>query len=565
MHSLTDHPWLRRDTFFSDSGTGLQLANGETGFEVGGASAYRLFRTIHPFLDGSWSVEELRNAAGDNWPLMEDFLTPLSEHGFVRWIPASDFDLLSEADRDEHSDQVAYLAQFTDHPHAAFKAFAASRILIVGDSPLANSLVTNLVDNGAGAVQAGGEVGRCDVRVADEGANDVGDGSRYDLVVLDPDSLHLLRQFDPDLVLAIVAQDGYLQALTHPWEKSDDLTWIDGMTSLRRFQPPRSREQMITALIESSAGASQRLRAEPIQRMFGALLAYEIFKGMTGAIIAETGGSVLMLDGMTGETTTHRVCPAPVWNQPQHGQTPSPVSRPWDLSSSRAKEYDATWAPLVDRMTLPAQEFVDLELEQVPVRVSALRTGHGVIRTASLWTTADARIEAVARVYEEYCTSLLPPVGSREGWLGVDRELDAAALRAVRSAAREQALSAEQATGTRCELEDTSRAADFIRVTAPHMKYADLGEYGGWRIGLAYDGQRWVAAAAPELSESLISAAVEVLGAVQTEVPIGEGDPERFLGAAMPQQGFLTVRQLSNDFADALGLSVAEARWSDVS
>ncbi|MDN6134889.1 MAG: hypothetical protein L0J03_12390, partial [Brevibacterium sp.] len=196
-------------------------------------------------------------------------------------------------------------------------------------------------------------------------------------------------------------------------------------------------------------------------------MAYEIFKGMTGAISAETGGSVLMLDGMTGETTTHRVCPAPVWNQPQHRQTPSPVSRPWGLSSSRAKEYDATWAPLVDRMTLPAQEFVDLELEQVPVRVSALRMGHDVIRTASLWTTADARIEAVARVYEEYCTSLLPPVGQREGWLGVDREPDEAALRAVRAAAREQALSAEQPTGTRCELEDTSRAADFIRATAP--------------------------------------------------------------------------------------------------
>lgn len=555
MHSSTDHPWLRRDTFFTDTGSGLQLANASTGFEITGSSAYRLFRTIHPFLDGSHSLQDIKNATGDRWPIIERFLKPLTDHGFIRWIPATDFEVLPERERSENSDQIAYLAQFTDTPHASFSTFSSAKILVLGDSPFTVSLVTNLRDNGARGVSTHPSAPMGLTNREEPFGQDV------DLIVLAPETLHLLENLEEHLVLAVTGYENQLRALTRPWPDLSSFTWLDAAASLGLSDPHQGPAAAARELLEHSAAVDERVMAEPIQRMFGALLAYEIFKGLTGAIRPETADKVLVLNGLTGETTTHPVAPSPEWGEPQRKETPAPASQPLDIASSRAEEYDAAWAKLVDPMTLPAEEFTDLELEQVPVKVSSLTSKGSTVHGASLWTTADARIETLCRAYENYFSTILPPTTVSPSFLGVDRDPEQAALRAVRSAACAKALSSDRAAGKECELFAESRAGHFIRSTAPEMKYTDLGEHGGWHVGLAYDHNRWAVTAAPELSEALITAAVEVLGARQADVPLGHGNPERFLGTGTREAVFFEVRRLPNELADSLNLCVVEATW----
>lgn len=560
MYSLTDHPWIRRDTFFTDTGSGLQLVNASSGFEISGSSAYRLFRTIHPFLDGSHSVQEIREATGESWPMVERFLEPLAEHGFLRWIPSSDVSAMSVVDRASHADQVAFLAQFTDTPHERFRRFSTVKALVIGSSPLAESLVKNLKENGASDVSATHDWRAKEIATvpAEIEFND------YELIVVDHESLDALQLLDDHRVLAVTAHKNQLRALTRPWEnpaaeQTNDtvsFTWLDALSSLGMRAVDEQRQTTVRQLRESTTAADARALAEPIQRMFGALLAYEIFKGVTGAITPETSRKVLALNGLTGETTAHPVYAAPTWGEPRRVEVPGPTAAPLRVESSRADEYDTNWAHLADPMTLPVQEISDLDLEQVPVKISAVISGEETDRAASLWTTADARIEALSRAYERHFAAFAPEDPRYRGSLGVDIDPRQAVLRSLRAAACAAALSGDYRTGRTCDLEAQGQAPDFVRATAPELSYADMGVFGDWHVGLAHESGRWAVAAAPELPAALVSAGVEVIGARQANVPLGEGEPQRLLGEAAPPEVTFTVYELPNAFAADLGLHV---------
>lgn len=55
---------LRRDTMFSESAGGIYFSNSTSGFEIRGANAYRVFRSVYPLLEGGHTEESLREILG---------------------------------------------------------------------------------------------------------------------------------------------------------------------------------------------------------------------------------------------------------------------------------------------------------------------------------------------------------------------------------------------------------------------------------------------------------------------------------------------------------------------
>lgn len=578
MQSTTDRPWLRRDTYFADTGEGLHLANATSGFEVRGASAYQVFKAVYPFLDGSVTLEQLRAATGDSWPVVAKMLEPLAEHGFLRWIPSADVEILTQQQREGHSEQIAFLAQFVDYPHQAFRRFNQARVLVVGDTPLANAVVVNLVDNGAKHVSAAGpDILLPKVARVDPESIDYGD---YNVVVIDQKSLPALANddlTDHHNLLILHVHGNELRALPLPWavpEPAGARTWMDAVNAIASDAPRQetlTHREAIEYLQNPGVDAGKRVETEPIQRMLGALVAYEVFKGITGAIRPDTAWGILSLDSLTGETRVYPVPLPPSWHGQRVPIQPDLPDHEETLEASKADQYDDIWAPLVDPVTLPARRFVDLDLEQVPVRVSAVETSVGLLRTASLWTTADARIDAVARAYEEHLDRVYPR--SEGAQIGVGTDLEQAALRATKKLACDVALETARGdaggAGRVCEMTSDSRAAQFILETIPGAHYLDLGRYDRLHVGLVYDlgldsdeVVRWSVAAAGDLQTALIRAATDVLGARQIGINYGDGDPGRFIGERPPPPGTIQIFQRSEVLIKSLGLVVVESIWS---
>lgn len=581
MQSMTDRPWLRRDTYFAETGEGLQLANGSSGFEIQGSSAYQLFKMIHPFLNGGITQEELRAATGERWPVVEKMLAPLTQHGFLRWIPDADVDLMSQTQREQHADQLAFLAQFVDDPHRSFLRFAQARVLVVGTTALAEAVLVNLVNNGAQHVASThAHSSTTSLTVLDQNRLAYDD---YDVVVVDQQSLDAIETPEvadhPGLEIIYVHGDE-LRALPVPWSgrhTDASRTWGDAVDSLARVEThgdTLSRSKALRYLRGPESNLGARVEAEPVQRMLGALLAYEIFKGLTQCLQPHTARGILTLNSLTGETDVHPVPKSPGW-----GELTKPIEEPIEdrgesLDASRADDYDDYWASLVDPITLPARSFQDLDLEQVPVRVSAVETNSGLERAASLWTTADARIEALARVYEEHLQGTHPDHDQVR--LGVGETVERAASRAARNVACAVALDSLRSDGHSigrfCELTSTSRAARFIQESAPELRHLDLGEYDGVHVGVAYEPAadtggpaRWALEAAGDLHTALVRAGTAVLGARQMGFSQGEVDPRHFLGQEEPQQGTIRLHERSEAMAESLGLVVVEGRWRPTS
>lgn len=397
----TDRPWLRKDTIYSLVNNGLLISNASTSFEISGTHAYTVFQKVAPLLDGQLTVGEIRNALPDKvWNLILGIIAPLADHGFLRWIPSSDVDTLSEKTRIEFADQISFLAQYTNEPHQAFRAFHEASITLVGkDDQIIDSLARNLCENGAQSVTITEHVNQSIVT---------------DLIILGPtgiNSLNTLSEFKiPILVICPAAH--YLWALPVKWQPND-YTWRAGNNSLHTGSLSLEWDRSFNQAQRGEIVWDYATSSVAVQRLFGALLAYEVFKGITKAITPETGQHVFALNCLTGETSIHAVTPffedVSLALQCNFGQKQD-IGRPWQaaqatndltftLDDSQASEYDAIWAPLVDGITTPVHSFIDEEFSQIPIKVSAVTTSVGTINAASAWTTADARIEAIAQAY----------------------------------------------------------------------------------------------------------------------------------------------------------------------
>lgn len=539
----SDHPWLRRDTLFASTETGVLVSNATVSFEIQGRGAYELFRTLYPLFDGSLTSRAIQDSVpAAAWRLVNEFMEPLADHGFLRWIPDSDFDVLDTATCERYKDQIAFLAQFDDRPHEAFARFQRASVLALGDSALMESLVDNLRDNGVGTIIHRGSPSSEDLKRAHTG---------HQLIVIDPSSLRCLDELWPKEtpVMVLCTSGERLWALSTCWQQGG-LSWEQAARALEGGLHGEAWRASFEAARSGSAVWSSATSSEAVQKLFGALMAYEVFKGLTGSIQAETAAGVVALDCFTGETSIHRVRDLTVdVTTTAHPGSMGELDRDTpglDQNDSRADEYEGDWRALVDGYTSPAGEFDDLELIQAPVRVSRLRSPFGTIRTASPWTTADARIDAIAKAYaltlreraeremarqEEHRKDGADGLGRREWGIGVDTGIAEASRRAVEDLVR-RLIQSSQLLGTRAPLAVGGRMGDFIEgVGAGRLAFANFGKHGDFHAAVVWDvrskGREHVGVdVTPEAAQC--RAAIEVLADIQLDFTLTDGflDPQ---------------------------------------
>ncbi|MDN6486418.1 hypothetical protein [Ancrocorticia populi] len=526
----TDRPWLRKDTIYASVPDGLLISNASTGFEIAGKSAYALFQKVAPLFDGQVTVGEIRHAVPENtWNIIQHIIDPLVKQGFLRWIPAGDVDLVPTDVRESYPDQIAFLAQYTDNPHAAFKRFHDAKIAITGENdPILDSLANNLEDNGAANVLQ---------------VEHVAQVVNADLVIIGPTGLSTLNEVSeitvPTLVICPAAR--HLWALPVRWEKGA-CSWQDGNNSISRGMYADEWERSFTAAQDGAPVWDYATSSEAVQRLFGALLSYEVFKGLSGAIAPETGHAIFGINCLTGETRVHRVTPIfadSAFVMPPELATSSYVARPWSppngqslvsfsSEDSRADEYDAVWSRLVDPVTAPATDFLDLALPQVPIKISAVQTSWGPVRAASAWTTADARIDAIATAYSLALTAHARPGGeSASVVLAAERSREEAVRVALEvvfnetSPARSMRWHADDTAS--CTPEIPGRLGTFIaEISDSSIIWADLGKTAGFYIVRAsYDGRTWIGAGL-SAAEARARAALHLLGNAQAGVEEAE-------------------------------------------
>lgn len=520
----SDRPWLRRDTIFASAPGGVLISNATTGCEIAGESAYELFSRVFPLFNGQATVGEIKGAVAErNWKLIEAIAAPLEEKGFLRWIPESDYELLDNEKREKYADQIAFLAQFTDAPHEAFLAFNQAEILVVGSDEVADSLQANLIDNGAELVTS-----------AESFAVDQFEELAPDLTVLGPTALsgidHLRKAGVP--FLGVCPAGDYLWALPVGWTEGS-ASWHSADSSLRRGSMGK---EWAEAIEQAQAGQPQWTSAtssQAVQRLFGALLAYEVFKGITGAITPETSEKILAFNALTGATSTHPM--TPIYSEvsrevhaqlagahPEDAGSETPAS----IHVSHADEYDDVWAPLVDRFTMPAFDFDDLDIDQVPVKVSLVETATGKVFAASPWTTADARIEALARAYGQslswHCTwaSDAPRV------VGIGTTRADAIRRGVEATVRREMLSGSGLTEP-VQSVLGGRLGTFVSdVAEGSLEFFAHDPLAGQHVAIACCDEYRAVGAGSSQEEAQARAAIEVLGRRQVGlVDTGDAQP----------------------------------------
>jgi hypothetical protein len=404
-------PFLRRDTFYAEADDGVQFASAGPAFHLSGRGSFPVFERIAPFLDGQVSRAELRAALGPvHWPVVERILGHLAERGFLRWIAQEDVDTVGEDDRTAYAEQIAFLAQYTDTPHASFAMFRDAPVSLVGQCPLGDAVVQNLAANG-----------HRDLTVVDTSeAGPLSDDAR--------DAVHLLilptaeayawfarhrGQLDPARCLLVLPVGDRLWVLPHAWRADAHAApdWKDAVIALEGAGVAPALETLFAAAEEGLTPLQGRAASVQVQRMLGALLSYEIFKGLTGALAPETEAGAISLDATTGETVAHRILPSTQRSRVTSAPASSPTKKATSLTpdDSRPDDY-GRWERLVGSLSMPITGFADEHLIQLPLKVAVATTSEGAaVRAPSLWTLADARSEAIARVYEELVASLEPP------------------------------------------------------------------------------------------------------------------------------------------------------------
>jgi len=412
----SSRPFLRRDTYYAPMDSGMQFSSTGPAFQLAGKGVFQLFERIVPLLDGTLRREELRAAAGPrNWPVVDGLLGHLSDRGFLRWIPAGDVEMVDDRARVEHAEQISFLAQYVDAPHAAFRRFRDAPVLLVGEGPLADAIQENLRANGHRDVRT-----TPGPRPSDEDADAAIADAEHVIVMPTARSYSWFRRRSASLeaarVLLVVPGVDRLWALPHRWSTGDagGPDWTDAVAALEEAGALVGLHRMLVSADAGNSPLVGRAASVSVQRMMGALLSYEVFKGLTGALPAETGTGAVSLDVVTGETASHRIVPSTQRERatvvPAGPDTRDLGRRPRIASpgDSRAGEYDA-WRTAVGSVTMPVTGFDDAELTQLPMKVGVAVTTSGARRPASsVWTAADARMEAVARCYEDLVAELEP-------------------------------------------------------------------------------------------------------------------------------------------------------------
>lgn len=334
-------PRIRRDVLFTRTEDGVLFHNATSGFRITAARGYRLASLLVPHLDGTKSVADLCSALPDRQRgMVADLVGALYDRDFARHVPIADPQApapISGQVAEQFAAQIGYLDHYADRAPQRFAAFRQGTVAVLGTGTVAVACVTGLVRNGLGNVHvapgppaaaareevAGPEAAGCPVTVTElttsspptwaelPGVDVVlvagGDRAAADAYALLHAGIPAGVQLLPAWVFGSRAIVGPVMGTGHP------SCWCCAALRLTAVDPP-SAAQLWSAMVVPGAVAAAHPLDRPLAAMIGNLLAYEVFRLLTGALPAETAGKVLVqnietLDVLSEPLLPHPACP----------------------------------------------------------------------------------------------------------------------------------------------------------------------------------------------------------------------------------------------------------------
>ncbi|MFW6723914.1 TOMM precursor leader peptide-binding protein [Streptomyces sp. MAR4 CNY-716] len=445
-------PRLRRDVLFTQTPGGVLFHNADGGFHLAGRTAYRFASLIVPHLDGSRPLTDI--CAGLGAPqraMVAELVGSLVERDFARdAAPAVEPGPPAEV-AERFAAQIAYVDHYVDEAAARFARFRGTRVAVLGTGEAARWCVLGLLRNGLADVAAE-ERPETALAEADEltaagspaalGPVDTGALGSYQVLVVTgadaPARTHaLLRAGLADGQLLIPAWTFGDRVVVGP--RSGGLTaGCLGCALLRLGDTtdPAAAAALLAELAgvaEPAAVPAGGALAGPVAAMVGNLLAYEVFRTVTGALPAETEGQVLIqdldsLDVVAEPLRPHPRCPRCAGPAEAAASELRPeelaVAQPVTVETARdAEELVAGLNRLGDALIRPHTgvftRYRDEELTQTPLKASRIEVplgaaGPRLVSAFDVHHLAGARgrgLRAAASLYAEYAAPVRPLPG----------------------------------------------------------------------------------------------------------------------------------------------------------
>ena len=462
-------PRVKRDVLYSQTPQGVLFHNSQAGFQLTSRSAYQFACALVPRLTGEHTVAELCGGLGPGQQAMvAELVRALLDRGFARDVyPEPDDALrLPVAVAERFAPQINYIDHYTGNAEERFDRFRSARVAVLGTDPMARWCALSLIRNGSAAVGtgfgAGGSEGGSegdDDGVAAETAAETAllaeRGCPVELVPIAASGAELswadLRGFDvvvttagarrltallssgiPEGVTLLPASVFGGQALVGPLMSAGSSgCWVCAALRFGANGPAGPAADVWSELVVPANG-SAAAPSRPLAAMLGNLLAYEVFRLVTGALPAETEGHVIVqdLDSMdcaTEALLAHPRCPfcgdaareAAAEAEPLDGIVPrSPVTATVaDADQGEEMLDELVRHSLLVRPTMGVfTEFQDDTVTQLPLKVGRVRLGIGhaerrVITAFDVHHVVGARLSALCRAAEVYAEHVVLPPG----------------------------------------------------------------------------------------------------------------------------------------------------------
>lgn len=381
-------PKLRPDVYYVPTADGAFIIDSARSVTLRGGSIYQWVELLAPSLDGSVPLEDLTSGLSPaHQKMATDLVGLLERNGFVRDVSEDLSHSLTDAELKRYQAEIAYVDFRCDSGPARFQTWRGSRMVIVGEAPLADSAARAAWHLGCARVEVVDPTGDTDARAA----------RAADLAAMkeeDP-ALELVETPAADLAASVSAAD-FVVVLTEdpalidtvadactapllPLLVTRDTAWVGPIPGgAAGWADAKARLTDTGAL---PVGPSTWLRGPAVGVPANTAL-FAAFRAVTGAYPAPVSGEVERIDLETLESQTGRVLPV--------GGGTAPVSDPRVAIDSEA--FSLAAAELFDPLTGPLLE-IEEHPEQLPLRVAVARLAKGG-ETSDVLGVADAFVEA---------------------------------------------------------------------------------------------------------------------------------------------------------------------------
>lgn len=433
-------PRVRHDVLFTRTEDGVLFHNATSGFRFSSTTAYRLASVLVPHLNGRHQVADIcaRLPAGQR-AMIGELVSTLYARGFARDVPEAEGDptaILGPAVAAHFATQVAYLDHYTDRAPQRFATFRNTSVAVLGAGPVATACATGLLRNGAATVTvspaiasrltpelteldaAGCPATTVPLPVADNEV-DWSDLDTAQIVVVaggddaPRDTLRLLAAGIPADRLLLPAWVAGGRMLVGPVQGEGRTgCWCCVMRRLvDNDETDGAGKVWQAAALPSGAAPAAAEPDGPLAAMVGNLLAYEVFRLTTGALPAETDGSVIVqhlasLDVLTEKLLPHPRCtfcrpapPEPAWITEGLDDTPveaAPAADP-AAGAEEALAQLESHQPLLQPHLGVFRRYDDERWDQTPIKVGAVELTDGSGRRRTV-TAFDVHHVAAARL-----------------------------------------------------------------------------------------------------------------------------------------------------------------------